>query len=66
MAPRKTPIPDHVMPEGFAGVVTTICECGWEIVSIVPEENDRRLALIFLHLINSHGLVIPMIQYYAH
>lgn len=63
---RPRVLPDHVFPDGFAGVVTTSCECGWEIVSVVPEENDRRMSLILIHLIQAHDLKMPTIQYYAH
>lgn len=65
MAPKKT-LPAHLFPQAFAGVINTQCECGWEIVSIVPEENDRRLALILIHLIQCHDLVMPKIDYYAY
>lgn len=63
MAP---PIPADIFPTALAGVITTYCECGWEIVSIMPEENDRRLALILMHLIQCHDLKMPSINFYAH
>lgn len=66
MAPRRVNLAEDAVPNALAGVVTTFCECGWEIVSISPEEDERRLSLILLHLMQKHGLVMPSIQYYAH
>lgn len=61
----KTPAADE-FPVPLAGVVTTYCECGWEIISIIPEEHERRLALILMHLVQVHGLKMPVMNFYAH
>lgn len=47
-------------PQGVAGVLTTKCECGWEVVSIMPEEADVLFGLLFHHMQAAHGLKLPI------
>jgi len=46
------------LPQIYAGVQTIRCACGWETLSIVPEENVNMLVKILEH-IQQHGVVIP-------
>lgn len=48
------------VPNGIACVMTTKCECGWEIVNILPEENDIRCGQIMHHLSTAHGIELPL------
>lgn len=66
MAPRKNLDEREMFPTAVAGIITDNCECGWEIVTIQPEECHLRISMILLHLIQSHGLVMPVINCYVH
>jgi hypothetical protein len=45
-----------------AGVVSYRCECGWEMVFIVPEESLMILQTILWHFHATHLLRIPVIM----
>ena len=52
----KTQLDD--LPQICAGIQSVRCVCGWETVTIVPEENVNMLVKILEH-IQQHGVVIP-------
>lgn len=56
----KVELSEPFVPQGVAGILTTTCACGWEIVSIVPEEADVRICLVFNHLRERHGIELPL------
>lgn len=58
MAPR---IQFDPVPSALAGVLTAKCECGWEVVTIQPEESIWLLQTLFVHLIHAHEIKIPEI-----
>lgn len=53
-------------PTGVAGIETISCECGWEIVLMVPEENFKREWMIFNHLSEKHGINFPLLTCTMH
>jgi len=57
--PEPIPIP-------VAGPLTTKCVCGWEIITIQPEEEFILMRAIFRHLVEDHGLDVPVICNYWH
>lgn len=59
MAPR---IQFDPVPSAMAGVLSAKCECGWEIVSIQPEESIWLWSVIFQHLIEVHKLALPEVS----
>lgn len=63
MAPRIHLDP---VPQPVAGVMTTKCECGWEAVFIMPEEQVIVIASIFQHLKDGHKLDFPQICCFWH
>lgn len=63
MAPK----PELVGPDTLiAGVMTVKCECGWEMVTIQPEEAIALLQLVFVHLKEVHGVNFPNICCFWH
>ena len=63
MAPRIKLDP---VTQSVAGVMTTRCECGWEIVTIQPEEHVMVMQLVFEHLKLVHNIVFPNIGFFWH
>lgn len=57
----KAELSEPFVPQGVAGILTTTCACGWEIVSVVPEEADMRICLLFNHLREKHGIELPLL-----
>ena len=53
-------------PEALAGVMTVQCECGWEVVSIQPEENMWLIQILFNHLHNEHAVRFPSVTFNWH
>jgi hypothetical protein len=54
------------VPNPVAGPMTTKCDCGWEIVTIQPEESIQLLIMIFRHLKDHHGIEFPNICNFWH
>jgi hypothetical protein len=55
------------VPTGLsAGIYTVGCECGWEAVFVLPEEQPHYEGAIFRHLAEIHGLELPMLTVTCH
>lgn len=54
------------VPQATAGIFSTRCECGWEAVHILPEEQDQRLAAIITHIESYHGALRPLLTVTSH
>lgn len=63
MAPRINIDP---VPQPVAGVMTVKCECGWEMVTIQPEESIFVISCIFTHLKEIHKIEFPPIACFWH
>lgn len=55
------------VPRGpISGAYTTRCQCGWEVVHILPEEMEQRIAAILVHLQTRHALDVPLLECTIH
>lgn len=46
--------------------MTAKCECGWEMVFIMPEEHIMMLQIVFAHLKEVHHIELPTICCFWH
>ena len=56
MAPRINTDP---VPQIMAGIVTMKCECGWEMIFIMPEEQFVLTTRVLAHLRYAHCIEVP-------
>ena len=63
MAPRTQLDP---VPQPIAGLMTLKCECGWEMVTIQPEEHIYAMTMVFNHLKFAHHIELPQICCFWH
>jgi hypothetical protein len=54
------------VPQPIAGVMTVVCECGWEMVFIQPEEHIAVMTYVFNHLKQVHHVEFPQICCFWH
>jgi hypothetical protein len=63
VAPREKLDP---VPQAVAGLVSMKCECGWECVFLVPEEQIILMQVVFAHLQGEHHLLFPKLECFWH
>ncbi len=56
----------ELVPRVTAGIRSIRCECGWESVFLVPEEQDTMIVAMFEHLTKTHEVVLPKFSYVNH